>query len=788
MAFPLSIDNESGKLPIMTSYSYRHNPLDRTVDENNQTRLEVGEFASPASDDPTTEETWLQAADQAEAPGVGGRRILGWALALLAAAWIGFAAWSAGRSLSSLELTSPATAQWIAILTGPLALLGLIWLMFGRTRRKEAEAFTRSVHAMRGEARALEGLLGVLRVRIDENHSALRSMSDQLMGLGEDAAQRLGTVTAELGEGSRQLVAHGEALDRAAQAARVDIGVLLDDLPRAEATARSMAEVLRNSGSEASSKAAEFEAKVSALAARTQETDAIVTAAAQRLSAHLVDIEGKSTSTASRIEEVANGSTATVDALLRRSAEALEEIRGGIDAQARAVTALVEQSEAGIGKVGVDAAGRLGKQLSDANESLGAFATRLEEQDGLVRRLVDGIGESISTLDGRFALFADMGDQRAVAVGQSLERVRAELETIASRSGEHEDALHNLAERMGALRGTLDGLTADVRDQLATAITDAESGAARLLSATETASPAILQARDAAVEAGTRLEQGAGAIEAQHDRLAALLAAVDTGVGGAERRLAELSSTIASAEQEAGRLSQETGPALVQAMVQVREAAAHAAERAREAIAGVIPASSGQLSDSARDALERVVRETVAAQMAEIEAAASRAIETAQGASQRLTQQMLSIGQSAAALDAHFTETAAAQRERDSETFAKRVSLLIDSMHSASIDVGKILSDEVDDKSWAAYLRGDRGVFTRKAARLIGSGETRALAAHYESDREFQDSVNRYVHDFEAMLRRVSAEREGGPMAVTLMSSDMGKLYAALAEVVGSRR
>ncbi len=55
-------------------------------------------------------------------------------------------------------------------------------------------------------------------------------------------------------------------------------------------------------------------------------------------------------------------------------------------------------------------------------------------------------------------------------------------------------------------------------------------------------------------------------------------------------------------------------------------------------------------------------------------------------------------------------------------------------MHSASIDVGKILSDEVDDKAWAAYLKGDRGVFTRRAVRLIGGGETRALTNHYEED------------------------------------------------------
>jgi hypothetical protein len=219
-------------------------------------------------------------------------------------------------------------------------------------------------------------------------------------------------------------------------------------------------------------------------------------------------------------------------------------------------------------------------------------------------------------------------------------------------------------------------------------------------------------------------------------------------------------------------------------LLQVKEAAAHASDRAREAISAVIPESAGQLSDATRNALEQVVRETVSRQLADVETVAARALEAARGVSERLTQQMINIGQSAAALDSHLQETTESRREHDSEQFAKRVSLLIDSMHSASIDVGKILSDEVDDRAWAAYLKGDRGIFTRRASRLIGGSETKAIAAHYETDREFHDSVNRYVHDFEAMLRRVHAERDGGLMAVTLMSSDMGKLYAALAQVI----
>ena len=197
----------------------------------------------------------------------------------------------------------------------------------------------------------------------------------------------------------------------------------------------------------------------------------------------------------------------------------------------------------------------------------------------------------------------------------------------------------------------------------------------------------------------------------------------------------------------------------------------------------MIPASAGKLPEERRAALDRVVRESVEERLREVEQVAARAVESAKSASDRLTQQMVTLGQTAAALEQHIEDTSKEQREKDSEAFARRVSLLMDSMNSAAIDVGKILSDEIDDKAWDSYIKGNRGVFTRRAVRLLGGSETRAIKAHYDSEPEFQQSVNRYIADFEAMLRRVVAERDGGIIAVTLMSSDMGKLYAALAQI-----
>jgi hypothetical protein len=55
---------------------------------------------------------------------------------------------------------------------------------------------------------------------------------------------------------------------------------------------------------------------------------------------------------------------------------------------------------------------------------------------------------------------------------------------------------------------------------------------------------------------------------------------------------------------------------------------------------------------------------------------------------------------------------------------------------------------------------------------------------HYAEEPEFREQVNRYVHDFEAMLRRVLVERDGATLGVTLLSSDMGKLYVALTQAI----
>ncbi|HEU0135286.1 MAG TPA: hypothetical protein VFR28_10720, partial [Allosphingosinicella sp.] len=193
-----------------------------------------------------------------------GRGLLGAALLLLAGIWIAAVASLLWQTRPPLSLAS--AIAWTATLAGPLALLALLWLIFGRTSRGEAERFTRAVETMTTESRALESVLEIVASRIEDNHARLRGEAERLMSLGDEASDRLGRVTYYLSKETATLDQKAAALDAAANAAKVDIGVLLHDLPRAEEQARAVADAMKEAGLNAHGQASALEAQLASLA------------------------------------------------------------------------------------------------------------------------------------------------------------------------------------------------------------------------------------------------------------------------------------------------------------------------------------------------------------------------------------------------------------------------------------------------------------------------------------------------------------------------------------------
>jgi hypothetical protein len=737
---------------------------------------------------PTAAESFefQQLVEEQAAPRSGGIRVFAGLLAVLAIAWLGLSGYAI---LTAWPGWSPtAWASWAAIVCAPLILLGLAWVIFGRSPRRETERFTRAVAEMRAESQALESLLGIVAARLRENRAALGDEAARLMALGDEASDRLGRVTRALAETSAGVDRSAQALDNAAASARVDIGVLLADLPRAEEQARAAAEALRAAGFSAHEQAAALEGHLAALTARGREADETVGGAAQRLGAHVARIESSAGAAAERMNEAAAQMNAAVDGAMARAAESVDRARGGLETQGEAMLAMVEQSRAIFEHAGAEAAQRLTAVLETAEAKIAALAAGLEAQEAASRSLVAGISGQLAELDERLASLGAAGEEQNARLTQSVAALRevarqlqGEIEAGSVASGGLIDRTHEMAEALTNVSGQL-------RELLVGALGEAEGQAARTQQAVKSVVPEMEAIQAAAALAAESMSESETSAARQREALDAMIATVQEAVGQTGEKLRALGGAVGEADAAAARLVQETGPQLIEALVRVREAASQAAGHAREAIVAAIPDSVAALAEASREAMSEAVGEPLQEQLAEIAGASQHAMTVARQASERLTRQLLVMSETAVAIEDRIAEDQAAREERDAGELSRRVSLLIEALNSTAIDVNKLLSNEVADTAWAAYLKGDRGVFTRRAVRLLDSGEAREVLRHYEEEADFRDQVNRYIHDFEAMLRRVLADREGATLGVTLLSSDMGKLYVALAQAIDRLR
>jgi hypothetical protein len=841
--------------------------------------------------------------DDAEQPAErGGRPALAAFLILLAAAWLV----ACGLALYPIlgEATLLSVVSWVATISVPLGLIALLWLMFGRTSRRETEKFTREVTAMRSEAQALDRVLALVAERLSANRTQLSDDAARLMKLGEEASDRLGRVTHYLSREADGLEVKSHALESAAAQARVDIGVLLADLPQAEQSARSFSDTLREAGVSAHERARALEAQLSAIAARAQEADVATGGAAERLGAHIARIQSSAGVAAGQLDEAATRLDAAVDGALGRTGEAVEATRSALDAQAQAMLASVEQSRARLADAGSEASRELAerveeirslldrqkqalfasveesearfasagtqasRQLSerlaaaraafdeqaeamfatvernrehfttsgeeanrqmlarlqetrstldsqaeamfaaversrehfqsageDANRQLMArleaaqalvhsLAGGIEAQEQTAQRLVSALTDQIATLDERLTALGARAEGQSTQMATALAQLRDSTATLRQEVEASTQEAVALVGRANEMAGALDAVGARLGTELPATLADIENRAAAMRDTALSAIAPVQSLQAAAENGATQLAAAEDLVGRSRAALEALLANIDTGVVQVEERLREIAAAASQADDAASLLARETGPELVEALVRVREAARAAAGHAREAIAEVIPQSAASLAEAAQRALSESITGSVREQIGELEASSQRAAAAARKASERLTRQLLTLGEGAAALEAKLEEERAKRDEEDREAMPRRVALLMESLNSTAIDVTKILSNDVTDTAWQAYLKGDRGVFTRRAVRLLDSGEAREIQRHYDQEPEFREQVNRYIGDFENMLRRILADGDGNTLAVTILSSDMGKLYVALAQAI----
>ena len=109
----------------------------------------------------------------------------------------------------------------------------------------------------------------------------------------------------------------------------------------------------------------------------------------------------------------------------------------------------------------------------------------------------------------------------------------------------------------------------------------------------------------------------------------------------------------------------------------------------------------------------------------------------------------------------------------------------IESLDSLSVDIARMIDHDAAADLWDRYKRGERNVFTRRLYTLQGQKAFDEIRRKYRADREFKQTVDRYVSEFERLLEEVSRDDRGQVVARTYLTSETGKVYTMLAHAAG---
>jgi phage-related protein len=130
-------------------------------------------------------------------------------------------------------------------------------------------------------------------------------------------------------------------------------------------------------------------------------------------------------------------------------------------------------------------------------------------------------------------------------------------------------------------------------------------------------------------------------------------------------------------------------------------------------------------------------------------------------------------------------ETVPREVSRETSRDERTAAHSIESLDSLSVDIARMIDHNAATELWDKYKRGERNVFTRRLYTLQGQKAFDDISKKYRADREFRQTVDRYITEFERLLDEVSRDDRGQVVARTYLTSETGKVYTMLAHAAG---
>jgi hypothetical protein len=700
-------------------------------------------------------------------------------MALLATAFIGWTGFFIWAHLGDLVVGVSATkiVELVVAWAVPTCLIAVGWLVAMRSSSREAARFGDVARLLREESLSLEERMRRVNGEIALARSFLAENARELESVGRASAQRLTDAAATLSSALSDTDERAQILQTVSNAAVTNVEQLRNHLPVVTSAAKDATNQIGIAGNTAHNQIRAIVDALNDVVEASQKTSADLSALDTQLVKASDELELRVTKSADKLANMVEHSRASAIPLFSELDKHVDGIEKRLTSASAATSEQIESNERRLSSILAD--------LQSNMEKLHATHNLYDEaaQESIVRLggFVEETRTNILTVD---AEATDRIAQLAFAVNALLETNGQLAAKLSDNRDLTKDFVSHSSNLLNMLREVEAGATGRLPDALNALKAKFEDSHAALGQVN-----ADIAAADQKCEALTRqIGDIDRMVNDQGSSIDGLTAMTGDHLRQQQAEIETLSAALAHARAQIEEMVGEANEKLVASLLRVRETTREATDASREIVDNELAEISGSISERNTAALKAAITEQVNAFDIAMRESLQRNLSLADEIEKQAAAQLSQLDDMASNLEQRIAQAQNSFGSIDDEGFARRMALLTESLNSAAIDVAKLLSNDVTDTAWAAYLKGDRGVFTRRAVKLLGTSEVKIIASNYDEDSEFRDNVNRYIHDFEAMMRVLLSTRDGNAIGVTLLSSDVGKLYVALAQAIDRLR
>ncbi len=115
-----------------------------------------------------------------------------------------------------------------------------------------------------------------------------------------------------------------------------------------------------------------------------------------------------------------------------------------------------------------------------------------------------------------------------------------------------------------------------------------------------------------------------------------------------------------------------------------------------------------------------------------------------------------------------------------SSDFIKYSEGIMEKLHELSVDLTRAAGAEIPASVWSKYQAGDKTIFSKWFAKMLGAADKRRIRDLFKNDAVFRSQATQFVRGFAKMMAGAEQTDNKEMVAATLLKTDLGQMYLAL--------